>query len=1070
MKTQLFLIFALLLLACSVSAQNNKASVSLTAAIYEEEVSGNLNKAINLYLDILKKYPDDRQVAAKTLYHLGLINEKMGEQKANEYFKRLVNTYPDQTEMVTLAKEKLTLYNSVAAGTTLKAEQSFKLASELFKQLKYEEAVTEYEKVIKLVPKSQMAQEAQLWIGHCYFRQGKNEQALKSFNAIVKEFPGSNLVPVSELMISQVKQATGKGSPNRTAIVLDDMTILDSVTGIKFTKINSWAGENDIVKAASSITDIFPNRKFLLAGNIVVPFDNSDSFTLNDSLYKQSKLSPDGTKLAFLGKNSISLIPVSPVTGRPTGPAQKILDIKYQYGNDIHWSPDGNNLIFSLNIESGKNSIWTFSTVDHSLRQVTTPYAFVVADAIYSKSGSNFLYRQYNGVTGFNIKMKPIEGKSVTILDSCAGGGKHFVLSPDNKWIIYTKMSDKKMLYFMSDKQEMELSPPLEVGDFVSWSDDGSKAFFYRPSAEKKDVMKVATVFGVSAFEIGASKGGINLGWSPDSREIIVVEGLKKSEQSLKMINLTNQTSKYIDGIVSHFAYSYLYLSPDCSKVLVRINRPSGSELSIVPISLKESKVTGKSIIVFKNHQGYGADISWSSDGKKIAICNAGEVWICNTEGGPPLQLTNTPIIENFPSWSPDGNAISVNVNSTNQLQILKSSDGEVLKTFEKVDLCDWDWNPDGKEITIAFLNGQLNAVSLVSGKSRKIANWKEITHCSGLYELKYSPDGKWIALNGYQNDQVSTSTTFIINAVDGKALDFAINEEENPGNIKWSPDSKWISYSSYGTKKARLESILWEADLTDFMKKMKPGTEKGYTTDFNFNIPAIPEGGIAPDGTFTDARDGHVYKYKKIGTQTWMAENLAFLPEVYPDSATSFVDKRFYVYGYKGYDVEEAKNTENFQKFGVLYNWKAAVNNASGSNSVPSGVQGICPSGWHLPSDAEWIVLEKTLGMSNADLELEGIRTSGYVHEKLKSPFGWDDDDIFIGQSGFNALPGGSIIQSSSRGLNSSASFWTSTSTSLNDINAWNRILSFKGERGIFRDHRVVSILGNSVRCVKDE
>jgi Tol biopolymer transport system component len=117
MKTHLFLIIAFLLMTGSVSAQDNKASASLTAAIYEEEVTGNLDKAVELFLDILKKYPDDRPVAAKTLYHLGLVNEKMGRQKANEYFTRLVNSYPDQRELVALAKTKLAVLAG-AAGTS----------------------------------------------------------------------------------------------------------------------------------------------------------------------------------------------------------------------------------------------------------------------------------------------------------------------------------------------------------------------------------------------------------------------------------------------------------------------------------------------------------------------------------------------------------------------------------------------------------------------------------------------------------------------------------------------------------------------------------------------------------------------------------------------------------------------------------------------------------------------------------------------------------------------------------------------------------------------------------------
>jgi Tol biopolymer transport system component len=107
MKTHLIFIVSFVLLTGILTAQDKKASVALAAAVYEEEVTGNLDKAVELYLDILKNYPDDRPVAAKTLYHLGLVNEKMGRQKASEYFTRLVNSYPDQTEVVTLAKAKL---------------------------------------------------------------------------------------------------------------------------------------------------------------------------------------------------------------------------------------------------------------------------------------------------------------------------------------------------------------------------------------------------------------------------------------------------------------------------------------------------------------------------------------------------------------------------------------------------------------------------------------------------------------------------------------------------------------------------------------------------------------------------------------------------------------------------------------------------------------------------------------------------------------------------------------------------------------------------------------------------
>ncbi len=120
MKTHLFLIISLLMLTASLHAQDNTASVQLAAAIYEEEVTGNLDKAVELYQNILKEYPDDRPVAAKALYHLGLVNEKMGKEKATEYFSRLISTYPDQTEVVNLAKAKLAALNT---GTAARSDE-----------------------------------------------------------------------------------------------------------------------------------------------------------------------------------------------------------------------------------------------------------------------------------------------------------------------------------------------------------------------------------------------------------------------------------------------------------------------------------------------------------------------------------------------------------------------------------------------------------------------------------------------------------------------------------------------------------------------------------------------------------------------------------------------------------------------------------------------------------------------------------------------------------------------------------------------------------------------------------
>ncbi len=110
---------------------------------------------------------------------------------------------------------------------------------------------------------------------------------------------------------------------------------------------------------------------------------------------------------------------------------------------------------------------------------------------------------------------------------------------------------------------------------------------------------------------------------------------------------------------------------------------------------------------------------------------------------------------------------------------------------------------------------------------------------------------------------------------------------------------------------------------------------------------------------TFADTRDGIKYKMVKIGDQVWMAENLKYLPEI-----TGVTDKvsettpGYYVLNYHGSSVSEAKATQNYNTFGVLYNWPAAMAGASESNLIPSGVRGVCPEGWHLPSMNEWITV----------------------------------------------------------------------------------------------------------------
>lgn len=200
------------------------------------------------------------------------------------------------------------------------------------------------------------------------------------------------------------------------------------------------------------------------------------------------------------------------------------------------------------------------------------------------------------------------------------------------------------------------------------------------------------------------------------------------------------------------------------------------------------------------------------------------------------------------------------------------------------------------------------------------------------------------------------------------------------------------------------------------------------------------------------DTRDGQYYSGVLIGTQCWMSRNLAYLPEVSPPSEGSDNSPYYYVYGYEGNSESDAKQIGNYLTYGVLYNWPAAMNREQESNAVPSGVQGICPHGWHLPSDAEWTTLMDYLGPS--------------ASTNMKSTSGWSDGGNGNNSSGFNALPGGFCEPQYGKFLclTLDTYFWSTTTFASGALG-----LGLHYDFTSFRPINMFRRQGISVRCLKD-
>ena len=154
--------------------------------------------------------------------------------------------------------------------------------------------------------------------------------------------------------------------------------------------------------------------------------------------------------------------------------------------------------------------------------------------------------------------------------------------------------------------------------------------------------------------------------------------------------------------------------------------------------------------------------------------------------------------------------------------------------------------------------------------------------------------------------------------------------------------------------------------------------------------------------------------------------------------------------------NVDDAKATANYNIYGVLYNWPAAMNEATSSDARPSGVQGVCPCGWHLPSDAEWTQLTDYLGTRVAGGKLKASGTTR-----------WDPPNSGANnETGFSAFPGGyRNADGTFVSMGEDADFWSATEYS--SSHAWFRNIHFN-DKDVGRNNYPRQT-GFAVRCVKD-
>ena len=227
---------------------------------------------------------------------------------------------------------------------------------------------------------------------------------------------------------------------------------------------------------------------------------------------------------------------------------------------------------------------------------------------------------------------------------------------------------------------------------------------------------------------------------------------------------------------------------------------------------------------------------------------------------------------------------------------------------------------------------------------------------------------------------------------------------------------------------------------------------ESSSSSEESSSSETVPLCGTVPYDSTThlcDVRDSAIYEMVRIGSQTWMKENLNFDYKIEGAS--------FGTYCYNN-------SADSCAKYGKLYTWAAAMDSATTgcgygvTCAADTGVvQGVCPNGWHLPDTLEWSALFAAVG---------GKDTAATA---LKMATGWHDGNGYIpgtNSSGFSALPSGySDYGLEYNNSGTDAFFWTAME--LEGEYAWHMLLYYDLATALTGYGYKYD--GYAVRCVKN-
>ena len=690
MKALLIISVFCLAVIFNVSGQATPQEM-LNKAIYEEEVNGNLEEAIKLFLEIVDNNSTNRAVTVEAFYHLGLTNEKLGNKKAKEYYEKIVNSFGDQPEFVRIAKERLS---------------RLMLIAEKVAETPLVQKFTKINIPVKLARGAQLSPDGK----KLTFSSTMYEGSL--WTIPVQGKVGPDIAGTPEKLIGEDKVWAW---------------------GHVWSADGKWIAYNYMKNDKEK--DIFVDEVHVISSSggeptkIALPVNRGGSYNLFQ--YSLS-LSPDGKVLAYASKEEEksdklkeSYIYTIPVKG---GVARRLTDGRTWLPA---FSPDGKKIAYIKNSPE-EDGLWIMPS------QGGTPVK--VCD-LGGRAWGPPIWSPYSEWIAFLKEPKPDEEcKELWLVPVSETGEssappKRIELPLEASLNLAGWTSDNKIgLFLLSPVHQAIYAIPSSGGKATQvtpaggyafcpdWNPDGKRIYFHYNG----NYSSVASEGGeISAIPI-AGKVGVNYPYvSPDGKKVLF-HGFKKGVTGMHIWTAPIEGGEptqviqgpfeddFIEDAFPHWSpdgkiicfyrhektpdgnaikSSLCLVSAEGGDVRVLISDPDSLMKEISPRSMCWSP-GGKSIVYYCNEDGKiktipvdngepqvlaelqkGIQASWitfSPGGKKILYTANGKIWTISLNGEEPVEIkTGLDIQPAGPlAWSPDGGKIAFTIRKGGEIEL----------------------------------------------------------------------------------------------------------------------------------------------------------------------------------------------------------------------------------------------------------------------------------------------------------------------------------------------------------------------------------------------------------------